>query len=247
MNDYPSSVDEDVDDMIANETEQANPDELVSKLHPDLFFRKNSVNLIIGRRGSGKTHLVLREILKCVMLGFDEYTQLYYVSDKAHDDTVQKLQPLLEQYLDFYWVPTKDASSLMSKLEIAKTRLDNSKISAALNAQGMSRIPHTFILFDDCIGLFSKTNELARKLYQTRQSRITAFLLLQDTSGLNPSMKSNMDALILFGGFPKHKYSILFYQMPPVNLTFEEYAELETKDAVIIDFASNNVKFHYRH
>ena len=242
-------INEDVDRLIRSQVKKPDDDELVSEIHPDIFFRRNSVNLVVAKRGSGKTFTVLRELLKCMMLGHDEYTQLYYVSDKENDDTVSKLQPLLERYIDFIWIETKDALTLFKAIEFGKANLDEPEFRESFKAESLphNKTPHTFILFDDCIGLFNKTTDLARKLYQNRQSRITAFLMLQDVNGLSASMKANIDSLVLFGGFPKHKYQVLVYQMPPIDdFTYEDYSELSPQDCVIIDFASGTYELRYR-
>ena len=241
-------VNDAVDKLIESRAREPTSDELVSVIHPDIFFRRNSVNLIIARRSGGKTHLVLREILKCMLLGHKEYTQVWYISDKCNDDTVSKLKPLLEEHIQFNWITTKEAPTLFRALEFGKANPDEAEFRDCLNASELDadQTPHTFILFDDCIGLFNKTDALAKKLYQTRQSRITAFLMLQDVSGLNPSMKANIDSLVLFGGFPKHKFNVLFYQMPPAQFDFEDYAELGPKDCVVIDFIDGSVDYKYR-
>ena len=243
-----TTIDDEVDELINSEMRETSDEAMVSVIDDEIFFRRNSVNVIIGRRGSGKTFSLLREILKLLMLGHTEYTQLFYVSDKYSDDSVAKLKPLLEKYIQFNWVETKDALQLITALEYGKANMNEPEFRESLNAQslGDSVMPNTILFFDDCISVFSKTDSLAKKLYQNRQSRITVFLGLQDVNGLNSSMKANMDSLMLFGGFSAHKFSLLTYQMPPISLTFERYARLGPKDCVIVDFASGNIVVRYR-
>jgi hypothetical protein len=106
-------------------------------------------------------------------------------------------------------------------------------------------VPHTVIFIDDCIDLLSKRGSLFKKLFENRQSKITYFLGLQDVQGIPPSMKSNMDMLILFGGFSKQKFNILFYQIPMDMATkdaYEEYQSLSKTDAFIIRFEANGIQ-----
>ena len=49
--------------------------ELQSEIHKELNFRRSSVNLFVGRRGSGKTFIVLREISKMTIVPNHGYTQ----------------------------------------------------------------------------------------------------------------------------------------------------------------------------
>jgi hypothetical protein len=116
----------------------------------------------------------------------------------------------------------------------------------SLNVFDISRdIPHTVIFIDDCIDLLSKRGALFKKLFENRQSKITYFLGLQDVQGIPPSMKSNMDMLILFGEFSKQKFNILFYQIPMEMATkdaYEEYQSLNKTDAFIISFEAEGIK-----
>ena len=203
-------------------------DTLVKPIHEYIRFNRNSINLVIGKRGSGKTFFTLREIVKLVQLdpdfGFD-YTAVYYVSDKQSDDTVNIFQPFFKGRLKFKWITTDRALHLIEDIEAFTAKIINDKyhIPEEINAfyedaikkgevlsdhkpdtkefaiqhLNASRLlpgtcPNTILIFDDCLGLFKKDTKLARKLYQNRQMRMTAFLLLQDVQGISPSMKSNI-------------------------------------------------------
>ena len=245
-----SGIDDEVDELIAYETNcDDNSDQLVSQISPDLFFRRNSVNCIIGKRGSGKTYLLMRELLKCLMLGHTEYTQLFYISSKYSDDTVKKFQPLLEKYIQFSWVETKDALQLITALEYGKANIEEPNFRQCMNAEGLTSdiVPNTFLIFDDAINVFSKPSELMKKLFQNRQSRITAFVVIQDVQGMSSSFKSNIDSMVLFGSFSAQKFQVLTYQMPPVEgFNFSTYAQLSNKDCVIIDFQNNSIQYRFR-
>ena len=241
----PQSLDELIDSKVSNNNDDS--DDLQAIIHPEIKFRYNSVNCIIGKRGSGKTHSCFRNILKLALLDKQycfNYTQIHYVTDKLRDDTVEKFRKLLPPNLKFNWVPTTNANKLIQLCARAKVALpDDSAAVEALNCSHLppNTIPHTIIIFDDCIGLFKKDTALSKKLFENRQSRITYFLLLQDVGGLSPSMKANLDSITLFGGFPKHKWNVLFYQLPPADTSFEEYERLNNGDALYIDFVDNSV------
>ena len=241
MSSYDSlTLDEIIDNAVASDGT-----DVQAPIHPEIRFRYNSVNCIIGKRGSGKTHAVFRNILKLYMLDREycfNYTQIHYITDKYSDDTVEKFKKLLPKQLYFNWCPTHNALKLIDTCARIKSEPDEEIISR-LNATHLPKntIPHTIIIFDDCIGLFKKDSALSKKLFENRQSKITYFLLLQDVGGLSPSMKANLDSLTLFGGFPKHKWNVLFYQLQPNNATYEEYAELRNEDALFIDFVDNSM------
>lgn len=235
--------------FVQERSGRAESDETQSVIHPSIRFRFNSVNLVIGKRGSGKTFSTMRELLKLpLLLGpTNPFTQIHYVTDKVRDDTVDKFKELFaEAGIFFNWVPTKNAERLIEGLSRVKANMgDDPVMRKCLNYHGKG-LPHTIIVFDDCIGLFKKDSPLSKKLFENRQSRITYFLLLQDTQGLSPSMKANIDSLTLFGGFPKHKFQILMYQLPPVDLSYEDYSELPTDAMCWIDYPTSGIKFLFR-
>ena len=108
-----------IDSMI--EQRDVDPQEIQSKIDDNIYFRYNSVNLVIGKRGSGKTYTTLREILKLALTGHKEYTQLHYITDKARDDTVDKFRDMFAKYrLWFNWVPVCNAEKLITTLRRAK-------------------------------------------------------------------------------------------------------------------------------
>ena len=259
-----------------NKTTKENTDEIQSKIDPEIYFKHNSVNLVIGKRGSGKTYFVMREMYKLAKMMHNlnfwsqykmvpRYTQIFYITDKVRDDTCERIQKLIEKNLpevEFNWDSTEHALDIIQYLAAIKAFFADPSHSPkecqtpeffkdareALhidpNLPPNAPLPHTVIIFDDCIGLFNKYSPLSKKLFENRQSRITYFLLLQDVQGINPSMKANVDSLIFFGGFPKHKWNSLMYQMPVVNelYTFDTaYHRLSSKDFVLFDYIDNKI------
>ena len=243
------------DKILSNKSTQS--DEIQSVVHPELLFRYNSVNLVIGKRGSGKTYMIGREIIKLCYSG-SNYSSVYYITDKKRDDTFEYVQNNCKN-LEIVWVETKDAIKLINTLTKAKANLCNEEwckenpddeklFRKALNADSITGIPHTLIVFDDCIGLFKKESPLSKKLFENRQSRITYILALQDVTGLSPSMKSNIDSLVLFGEFPRQKWNILTYQLPIIEgFDWDLYQMLKKHDYFFVDFTANLVYTYCRH
>ena len=252
MNDY-------IDNLVKEEESKRPPkdrNEMVADIHPDIYFKYNSVNLVVGGRGSGKTYTTLREILKLPLYfpdGENKYTQIHYITDKEYDDTVEKFVPLFEKHHIFFnWVPTENAEEVITGITTVKKMMtyqefrenepDNYQLSKeCLNYDG-NELPHTIIIFDDCMGLFSKDTSLSKRLFENRQARITYFLLLQDGNGVNSKMKSNINTLVLFGGFSKQRLNVLFYQLPPNDFNYDAYTRMRANDAIIIDLGDGSVR-----
>jgi hypothetical protein len=72
-------------------------EQLQSIIHPDLNFKRNSINILISRRGVGKTFAVMKEAIKLSELpDCGGYSQFIYVSDKMNDSTVNELIKLIK-------------------------------------------------------------------------------------------------------------------------------------------------------
>jgi hypothetical protein len=64
-------------------------EQIQSLIHKEMNLYKNSVNLYVGKRSSGKTENEFREIIKIDLLpGNAGFTGLVIVSDKQNDSTV---------------------------------------------------------------------------------------------------------------------------------------------------------------
>jgi hypothetical protein len=127
---------------------------------------------------------------------------------------------------------------LVSKPKSLLTKENEDWTREALN-WGSDELPHRLIIIDDCIGILRQQGALFKLLFENRQARITYFLCLQDIQGIPPSMKSNMDCLVLFGGFPAQKFNVLFYQIAldtDRKTLFEKYKKLSKRQYMKIDF-----------
>ncbi|KAA6361591.1 MAG: hypothetical protein EZS28_042882 [Streblomastix strix] len=102
------------------------------------------------------------------------------------------------------------------------------------------KFPHTIVLFDDTMSIFkNKNNPLYKKLFKNRQPRITYFLCLQDTIGLDASIKSNVDTIYFFGGFNRQKFNLFFYQQSiPLDkeTLWNEYVQLGKREALLVQY-----------
>jgi len=229
-------------------------EELQTTIHPELNFRRNSVNLLIGRRGSGKTYNVFREMIK---LGHipdrGNYTQLIYVTNKLSDDTFHKMKKLIKleivkvKYEDVYECLTRIVEAKEDYAEIVEKKLsdhlDDDYAVELMHTLGVVDfdvpVIHTAVLFDDAIEVFkNRKSPIYRMLFENRQPKITYFLAIQDPIGIDASIKSNIDSAWLFGGFSSQKFGYIFHQLnSPYDRAelWEMYKDLTMNQALIFD------------
>jgi hypothetical protein len=98
--------------------------QLQTTIHPEIYFRYNSINLLISCRGVGKTFTVMKELIKLSQLPDKrKYTTFLYVSDKTNDCTVNELINLIK--LNVKIVSYEDALAVLSDIIDAKSVYEN--------------------------------------------------------------------------------------------------------------------------
>jgi hypothetical protein len=222
------SLTEYTNDLIRRETPKTDMNEVQSEIHPDINFMRNSVNLLVGKRGSGKTFNVFREITKLCTLGNREYSQLIYITDSNSDDTFYRFKRLMTipvricKYVDAVECLNDVIDAKAAYMEIQQTNLqdlitDDTRYDVlnTLEVKDFSRkFVHTLVLLDDCINVLkSDKHQLNRLIFKNRRPKLTFFLCIQDTTGISTQIKANVNSFWLFGGFNKLKFNLGFYQV----------------------------------
>ena len=208
--------------------------ELQTEIDPNVFFRRNSVNLLIGKKGSGKTYNVFRECLKLRFIKNHRYTKMLYITDKPMDPTYLRIADLLpfpvdrvpyDQAVDAI-TQVSQAKAAMKEISIRKISTEDLEDDAKEQLEGIlgeniddpKEVYHTIVLLDDCQAMFERrtkeNRDLWKLLFENRQPKITYFLTVQDPKGMDTSLKEALDSVWMFGGFTRHKFSYILRSIP---------------------------------
>jgi hypothetical protein len=236
-------------------------EQLQTEIHPDIMFRYNTINLLVSRRGVGKTFTVLRELIKLSQLkDCGGYTTFLYVSDKTNDDTVNELINLIK--LKVRRVSYADVLEVLKDLIDAKSALsdvlnksledeidDESKkdIFKTLDLRSWPQeVPHTAILLDDAINVLkhARYKPLRDLLFQNRQPRLTIFINIQDMYGVPVDIRRNCDTIFLFAGMTHRvMFGMMISQLGIRDLlTWDVYSQLGFRGVVVIDYTRQGTK-----
>jgi Cdc6-like AAA superfamily ATPase len=236
-------------------------DQLQSVIDPELLFRRNSINLYTGKRGSGKTFNVLRELIKLLQLpDKGGYNSFIYCTDKSNDSTVNELLSLIKlkvRVVSYADMPVFLADLIDAKnayqdaiekgvlYELTESSMKDLMVSLDLN-QLVGTTPHTVVLYDDAINIFKskKFEVLLNLLFQNRQPRITYFLCIQEGFAIPPQVKRNTDTCIVFGGYNDNQMlTTLFSQLNSSDQSnkriIEFYKGLSNREGIIFDYLPN--------
>ena len=212
------------------------------EIHPEINFCYNSILLVIGKTGSGKTFNVNNELVALKYIPND-IIGVIYVSNNPNDMTIQKLRELIEipvktisynesedyivnlrKYIQAYdRIKSEKLEDMLSE-ECKKDILSNLDLSdferkniyhVNLDLSDFERknIYHV-IIYDDAMNVFKKPNSKEFKmLFEYRHFKTTYILMMQSMKGLTTEIKAQIGGLWLFGGFNRQQFSYMFNQL----------------------------------
>lgn len=222
----------------------------IDKIHPEINVRYNSVNVIVGKQGQGKTVIALEEVIKISLM--NTHHLLVYVTKDGNesDRSFIALKSLIEPRLPIITISESAAENVIDKIIKAKneyysiknnhledklddpqlniTQSDINKLFDTLHINDFHhQYLHTLVLFDDISNskLFSnETSYFSQLLRRCRHTNMTFFLLIQGWKGLKPHIKNEITTLMIFPCFNKQQLRYIYSQSAS-NLCFDDFYE----------------------
>jgi Cdc6-like AAA superfamily ATPase len=230
-----------------------NTQDIHTIIHPEINFTYNSLNLIVGNIGSGKTRYCFREIGK-LKYAPNNYHMVIYVADEEGDRTVLQYGAVLN--LPLVRVDYDSALEYINRIIETKrmyeelrndTRnegewsLEQAKeILHELQVKNFQKpFLHTIVVYDDATDILTKkkNSALSELIMRNRHGRFTYFLNVHDYfRTIPPKVKSNLGSLVLFGGYSKQKFDCMFQQFKsPVSREelFAKYQQVGNRDIML--------------
>ena len=240
-------------------------DSLISKIHDEINIYYNSVNIAVGKQGSGKTLSDLKEIIKISQVCPITHL-LVYISKTGQklDPTFESLKPLIN--IPIVYVKEDEAEDYIKTLlaykqlykEIVNNNLENDIIDEQkeqifdilhINEFSNENL-HTIILLEDIANnkkLLGNEKSYFNHLMTTcRHNHISFFLNVQFWKSLSSTIKSNVSTVFIFGTYSKQQLHYMLYQIPlciPFDELYKEYQQLAKNDKMIVDCNTGDVKF----
>ena len=237
-------------------------DAMIKKIHPDINIYNNSVNIFVGKQGSGKTLTAIEEIIKISHIPNAAHL-LIYVSKtgEQNDVTFESLRELIE--IPIAYVAQDDAEEYVDAIlnykqlyyTIRNEHLENQivdeqrdEIFQILKIRNFDTpMLQTLILFDDIANnkLLANEKSYFNNLMTTcRHNHISFFLNVQFWKSLSTIIKSNVSTVFVFGTYSKEQLRYITHQIT-MNKTFDEiyeaYRYMNKHAKIIIDCNNGNV------
>ena len=201
----------------------------IEDIHPDINVKYNSVNVIVGKQGQGKTVIALQEIIKIGVM--DTHHLLIYVTKDGNesDRSFLALRQLIEPFIPILTVSENDAQKTIEKIIQRKNkyymikrnhledRLDDPNLKFSLDdlqdifdklyIDDFDRdYLHTIVLFDDISNSKLFANEssyFSQLIRRCRHINFSFFLLIQGWKVLKPHIKNEISTLFIYPCFNK--------------------------------------------
>jgi hypothetical protein len=254
-----------IDDMI-NQTISENRGELnrevIQKIHPEVNTYRNSINILVGKQGLGKSYTALREIIKISFV--DPTAHLLLIinsSGSSNDATFNVLQSCFR--LPIVFVKYDDAEEYVKNMlkykdlynRIKKENLENlieddqiKELFEVLNINSLnSPFLNTIVYFEDCANnrLFSKSTMYFPHLIATcRHNGLTFFFATQFWKGVPTELKSNATTIYIFRDFSRQQLTYILQQTPlkyEFKKIYDTYHKLQNHDKLIVDTHASTI------
>ena len=229
--------------------------EKLEPIHPQTIIYKNSVNILVGKQGSGKTFTCVYEIAKITQLHPETHLLVVFCKDENKEDpTVKALHKMINVPIEY--VVEENAEAYVRKLlecnreyDVALETGETENVDIeTLKINDFSRpYLHTIFLFNDIAKskLFNRaTNYFNQLLPICRHIQCSFFLNVQFWKSLPPEIKANATLVFIFGGFDSRQLYYIFSQVPTamsVRELIDFYRTLGKHDKLIVDCENGDI------
>lgn len=237
---------------------------LIRKIDKDINIYYNSVNIFVGKQGSGKTLTAINEIIKISTIPNAAHLLVYVTKNGEQSDvTFESLKELI--HIPIAYVSQDNAEAYISQLLNYKQLyytvrnegledkiIDEQKADIFRNLKVnnfRSSMLHTLILFEDIANnkLLANDKSYFNNLMTTcRHNHLSFFLNVQFWKSLSTTIKSNVSTVFVFGTYSKQQLQYITHQIT-MNESFDEvyyvYKLMNKHAKIIIDCNNGNVTF----
>jgi len=228
-----------IESMTDNETTQL--DNQITQIHPDSNIFYNSINIALGKQGTGKTFYFFREILKLDKLK-THHMLIYVTNNGTNDQTYQMFKPKLS--IPILIVSYDEVLETLLGLKAYKhlynqiiddgliKNIDPAQREALFDALHVSNFSqrrlHTLVLYDDVAfeEQFKKHESPLNKLmFECRHINVSFMLCTQKLQGISTPVKSQATSITIFAGYPPVEIAQI-HRSIQTNTDYQEFKQM---------------------
>lgn len=228
--------------------------EKLKRICDESFLYYNSLNVMCGPQGSGKTWTACKETAKISHVSPETHLLIIICKNENKDDpTIETLKPLINIPIEY--VIEDDAEEYVKNLLKWKRFYNDVKTNHWENKLQDSQIEqlfdelqindfnrpwlHTILLFNDIAKskLFKRGEQYFPQIVALgRHTQCSTFLNIQFWKGIHPEIKANITTACIFGGFSRQQFVHILSQLPShydYQQLYPMYRQLKKKDKMI--------------
>lgn len=234
--------------------------ESIRPIGDDIFAYYNSLNILVGNQGKGKSHIVIRDLIQISRLSNTNIHLIVYISKSGtiNDSTLESQRELIK--LPIQAIADVDAEKYLKKLDLYKDLYskycngvdisndvvndmfeflhlsNNSRLTAPLN---------TIIVCEDFVkSKLIKSSYFTNFITQLRHKHAIVYVNIQFFKSIPTDYKNNATSFIVFSGFSRQKLGYI-YQQVVFPIEFEQlwyrYRQLRNHDIIYINVRENRM------
>lgn len=185
-----------VNGLFQNNQKDPNVHNKIETIHPQIHFRYNSLNVCLGKQGTGKTAFMLMELIKLSEIPDCVYDKIVYITDgDPNDVTFNTLKGLVK--IPILGLNFNDATRELSTF--FQNREDNTH--------------HTFVIIEDAsFKLMNDCPIWVDWVCKLRHLRMTLWINLHVWRAISTAIKSQITCVFLFKGYSKENIGHIYRQ-----------------------------------
>ncbi len=267
--DEASSEEKEFDiDIAMNEAYSKNKDKILAEsirsVANGIFAYYNSLNILVGNQGRGKTHIMLRDIIQISRLKDCNFHLIVYISKNGsiNDSTFEAQQELIQ--LPIQVISDSNAEKYLKELDLykelfdkycntPKITIDNNKLNSMFEFLHVNKLNkpnqplNTIILCEDFVkSKLIKSAYFTNYITQLRHKHSIVYINIQFFKSISTDYKNNTTTFFIFSGYSRQKLQYI-YQQVSLPIMFDElwrnYVKMKNHDFILVNVRENTIKF----
>ena len=237
--------------------------ESIRPIADGIYANYNSLNIIVGAQGKGKSHIVLRDIIQISRIPGAAHLIVYISKNGVINDSTFEAQRELIK-LPIKVISDSNAENYLKELDLWKelydkyvnnnTRLDEEKINKMLSFLCISKTSsrsakplNTIILCEDFIkSKLLKSAYFTNYITQLRHKHSIVYVNVQFFKAIPTDYKNNCTSFFIFNGFSRQKMGYI-YQQVVMPIEFEDlwrrYCCMKNHDFILVNTREGSIEF----